>query len=275
MSQPKSAPSKLGARVLSPNERKKFQLLLNNLALGNSPVPSRRSSFNAFNWSVPNSPVVRKVSPRPRSKSKSKSKKPKISLGQKVTLGLLALSALPRAGYQATLRQRLAGHNAGTALMPYERSTAVNIPLPGHASYPAHNRMLFYNNTRQPIKKGFFGKMYNRAKTAVSRNPKKITMRNLKLRQMSHQVRSGAGRRAMEVVNIYTLPSTHNIITHPQLYTNNVVTAAKRAFQNGRKVFSNENFLTVPIFSKAAYNAVRQVQSRNAKPLKNKYIVQK
>jgi len=266
--------SRLGAKRLTSREREDFHRLLNNLAVGTSPVPSPRKKLpNSFNWRVSNSP--RPATATNKAKAKRMIRTGASKLKKAFLTGLVLTSGLTKAGYIPTGTQIRAGHNAGTAVMPYEGSTAVNIPLPGHASYPAHNRMLFYNNTRQPTKKGFFGTMYNRAKTAVSRTPKKITMRNLKIRQMSHQVRSGAGRRAMEVVNIYTLPSTHNIITHPQMYTNNVVAAAKRAFQNGRKVFSNKNFLAVPIFSKAAYNAVRQVQSRNAKPLKTKYIVQK
>jgi hypothetical protein len=183
--------------------------------------------------------------------------------------GLVLTSGLSRAGYIPTGSQIRAGHSAGKALVPYYGSTAVNVPLPGTKMYNASSRALVFNTSSQgPKKQGFMSRMF-------TRRPKLITMRNLKLRQMSQSIRSGAGRRAMEVINVQTLPSTNSIIKHHELYTKNVVNAAKKAFQNGRKVFSNENFLRVPIFSKAAFNAVSRVQSKNAPELKSKYWVLK
>jgi hypothetical protein len=227
------------------------------MAWGESPTPSPRSS-NIF----PQVPTSRSRSPKKKPAFESRLKK-----GLKAgALGFLALSSLRGAGTRAKLHEMLAGHNAKNALMPYYGSTAVNVPLKGHMSYRGPNRMLMLNTSSQgPQKKSFFQRMF------PSKPKRKISMRNLKLMQMAHTVRSGAGRRAMEVINVYTLPSTHNIISNPRLYNNNVVRAAKKAFQNGRKVFTNTNFERIPVFTESAYKAARALEEKGAKNLKKRY----
>jgi len=265
-----SAPAKLGA--VKGNDT--IQKMLNEgLFLGNSPVPSRKTSpnKNSFNWSVPNTPM-RRISP-PKSKPKSKSKPRGLSL-KKAFIGALLLSAPGKAGYKATGTEIRAGHGMpGTGMVPYAESVAVNVPLPGTVSYPAHQKMLFYNNTRQPPK-GFIKQLYNRAKTALTRRPKKMTMNNLRGKYFAGKAKTGAPRKTVSVINVYTLPSTENVILYPNLYTANVVATAQNAFRRGNKVFSNKNF-KVQTFSKKATNQVKKLQGSKAPKIKSKYIVSK
>jgi len=157
----------------------------------------------------------------------------------------------------------------GTALVPYQGSTAYNIPTTGTAVYPAHGRMLMYNTSKQGNKPGFFKRVYNRAKTAFTR---KLTMNNLKAKYYAGKVRSGAGRKVLEILHIHTLPSTENVILHPNKYTANVVALAKSAFKRGNAVFTNKNF-EIQAFTANAKQRVARLQRSRSKKLRNKYSV--
>ena len=269
MPRPRSAPIRLGAKRLTPRERENFNRLLTNLALGNSPVQSRRASPspNNNNIRIPNSPVM------------NVPKKKKAPRGSKMTkaaiVALLALGAVPKTGYRIGTREMVSGASGEiTNMMPYYASSAVNVPLPGTKSYNASGRMLFVNRvTKQPpTKKGPVRRAFNRVKSAFTRPPKKISMDNLKEKFYAGQVRSGAGRKVFEVLNIYTLPSTQNVINNPKLYTNNVVALAINAFKRGNKVFSRQNFEN-RAFTPGARAKVAALQRKKAKGLKRKIIL--
>ena len=270
-----SAPARLGARPLSINERRNFQTLLNNLALGNSPVPSRRASPKS-QTPPPNSPKRvspnRGVSPKAR---RTQARGGSSKMTKAAIVALLALGAVPKTGYRAGVRERVGGASGEiTSMMPYYESTAVNIPLPGSKADNASGRMLFVNKvTKQPPeKKGPIRRTFNRFKSAFTRPPKKISMDNLKEKFYAGQVRSGAGRKVFEVLHIHTLPSTQNVINNPKLYTSNVVALAINAFKRGNKVFTRQNFEN-RAFTPGARAKVAALQRKKARGLKKKALL--
>jgi len=233
------------------------------------------ANWQAANWGNYQPQQKRGLKKRPKSASTKSSRSRALKA---MMIGALAMGAPRQVGMSNRNMPQSWKMREGrgiTAVTPYGSMKNLNIEILGTKSYPAHQPFVFFNKNihgpRSPPKSAgrrAFNWMFPK------KAPKLITMRNLKLQQMSSRMRTGAGRRTLETVNVFTLPSTHQILTvNPGMYAKNVRNAAARAAIQGRKIFSNTNFNNVQVFSKQAFNKMRNIQAGNAKPVKHKYLV--